>query len=196
VSLQQNTCYCLTHDKWLCAISGFRRGVNAICALLGCYAALCGGSVPTFRDNLSVPSSTKKLGLTGCTETAVPNYHSLLRKISQGRRSQGESVFVLPPCPPVTGLATRCLHWKRRAHALMYTVHNVLCLLTHHIQMTHVYVKSGHFFLRTNELSGGDQSVAQHAGSGYAQAYVVRLLNAGWFIVSDSLHLLTGRTEA
>jgi hypothetical protein len=32
----------------LCVISGFRRDVDDICALLGCYAALSGSSVPTF----------------------------------------------------------------------------------------------------------------------------------------------------
>jgi hypothetical protein len=41
-------------------ISGFRRDVDDICDLLGYYAALCGSSVPTFRDNLSFPSSTVK----------------------------------------------------------------------------------------------------------------------------------------
>jgi hypothetical protein len=36
--------------------SGFCRDVDEICGLLGYYAALSGSSVPTFRDNLSVPS--------------------------------------------------------------------------------------------------------------------------------------------
>jgi hypothetical protein len=40
-----------------CVISGFRRDVDEICALLGCYAALSGSSVPTFRNNLSISSS-------------------------------------------------------------------------------------------------------------------------------------------
>jgi hypothetical protein len=40
----------------VCIISGFRRDAGDICALLGYYAALSGSSVPTFRDNLSVPS--------------------------------------------------------------------------------------------------------------------------------------------
>jgi hypothetical protein len=39
-------------------ISDFRRDVGEICAVLGYYAALSGSVVPTFRDNLSVPSST------------------------------------------------------------------------------------------------------------------------------------------
>ena len=38
-------------------ISGFRRDVDEICDLLGYYAALNVSSAPTFRDNLSVPSS-------------------------------------------------------------------------------------------------------------------------------------------
>jgi hypothetical protein len=37
--------------------SGFLRYVEDICALLGYYAALSGNSLPTFRDNLSLPSS-------------------------------------------------------------------------------------------------------------------------------------------
>jgi hypothetical protein len=41
-------------------ISGIRRDVDEMCALLGCYAALSGSSVPTFRDNLSAPSSRVK----------------------------------------------------------------------------------------------------------------------------------------
>jgi hypothetical protein len=35
-----------------------------ICALLGYYAALSGSSVPTFRDDLSVPSSRVKKSKT------------------------------------------------------------------------------------------------------------------------------------
>jgi hypothetical protein len=40
-------------------ISGFRRDVEN-CALLGYYAASRGNSLPTFRDNVSVPSSRAK----------------------------------------------------------------------------------------------------------------------------------------
>jgi hypothetical protein len=35
-------------------ISGFRREVDDICALLSCYAASSGDLLPTFRDNLAV----------------------------------------------------------------------------------------------------------------------------------------------
>jgi hypothetical protein len=39
-------------------ISGFRRDVDVICGLLGNYTASCGNYLPTFRDNVSVPSSS------------------------------------------------------------------------------------------------------------------------------------------
>jgi hypothetical protein len=42
-----------------------------ICAILGCYASFSGGSVPTFRDNLSVPSLRVKMGPTGYAETCT-----------------------------------------------------------------------------------------------------------------------------
>jgi hypothetical protein len=38
-------------------ISGFRRDGDETCALLGYYTASCGNCLPTFRDNVSVPSS-------------------------------------------------------------------------------------------------------------------------------------------
>jgi hypothetical protein len=40
----------------LCVISGFRREADENCALLDCYAASSGNSLPTFRDNLSISS--------------------------------------------------------------------------------------------------------------------------------------------
>ena len=40
-----------------CVISGFRREMDENCSLLGYYAASIGNSLPTFRDNLLVPSS-------------------------------------------------------------------------------------------------------------------------------------------
>ena len=44
----------------LFAISGFRREADENYALMGCYAASSGNSLPTFRYNLSVPSSRVK----------------------------------------------------------------------------------------------------------------------------------------
>jgi hypothetical protein len=73
-----------------------------ICPLLGYYAALSGSYVPTFRDNLSVPSSrvkkfkkeafflnllTLNMGPIVCPETSVHNYHSTLRNIPEEGRS-------------------------------------------------------------------------------------------------------------
>jgi hypothetical protein len=66
-----------------------------ICALLGYYAASCGNCLPTFRDNVLVPSSRVsysdswplKMGLTRCPETSVNNYHTAPRNIPEERRS-------------------------------------------------------------------------------------------------------------
>jgi len=44
----------------LCMISDFCRDTDDTCALLGNYAAYSGNSLPTFRGNLSVPSSSVK----------------------------------------------------------------------------------------------------------------------------------------
>jgi hypothetical protein len=41
----------------VCVISGFRREVAENFAFLGYYSASSGNFLPTFRDNLSVPSS-------------------------------------------------------------------------------------------------------------------------------------------
>ena len=46
------------------------------CALLGYEAASSGNFLPTFRDNLSVPSS---LALEDRTDRSVRNYHYSLR---------------------------------------------------------------------------------------------------------------------
>ena len=59
-------------------ISGFRREVDGICALQGYYAASSGNILPTFLDNLSVPSSgvknlKKLLTLEDGTDKFSPN---------------------------------------------------------------------------------------------------------------------------
>jgi hypothetical protein len=43
-------------EKKIILVSDFRRDVDEICALLGCYTASSGDSLPTFRDNVSVQS--------------------------------------------------------------------------------------------------------------------------------------------
>jgi hypothetical protein len=68
-------------------ISVFRRNADKICALLGYNAASNGKPLPTFRDNVSVPSS-RVMGPIRCPETSVKDYHSTLRYTPEGRRSQ------------------------------------------------------------------------------------------------------------
>jgi len=72
-----------------------RLGIE-IRALPGCYAASSGNLLPTFRDNLSVPSAriTNALGLLapkmwriGCPETSIRNYRYKLCNIPEERRS-------------------------------------------------------------------------------------------------------------
>jgi hypothetical protein len=71
-----------------------------ICALLRCYAASSGNPLPTFRHNISVPSSSVKnsnglhltscplkMGPIRCPETSVKHYHSTLRNTPEERRS-------------------------------------------------------------------------------------------------------------
>ena len=70
-----------------CVISDFRRQVDANCALLGFYAASSGNSLPTFRDNLSVPSSKVKesLGWDGYLEERNSwrmQFHSVVRTLN------------------------------------------------------------------------------------------------------------------
>jgi hypothetical protein len=75
-----------------CVVSGFRRDVDEICALLGCYAASSGNPLPTFRDNVSVPSSrvnkskkkAKKKGFFSCTQRSVT---ILYRRFGRRNRS-------------------------------------------------------------------------------------------------------------
>jgi len=72
----------------LCVFSGVRCEVQENCALLGYYVASSGTFVPTFRGNLSVlSSSVKKIGLIGCLEMPVRNYHNSLRNNPEERSS-------------------------------------------------------------------------------------------------------------
>ena len=58
--IKTNTC----PSNTFCMISGFRRHVNDICALVGCYAACFGNSLLAFRDNGSVPKRRKGITTT------------------------------------------------------------------------------------------------------------------------------------
>jgi hypothetical protein len=50
----------ISNFRRITVISGFRRYVDEICALLGCYAASNGNPLPTFPYNISAPSSRVK----------------------------------------------------------------------------------------------------------------------------------------
>jgi hypothetical protein len=81
-----------------CKISGFLCDVDEICALLGYYAASSGNPLPTFRNNVSVPSSRVKnsslrIRPIRCPETSVKYYHSTLHNIPEERRSRHECKF-------------------------------------------------------------------------------------------------------
>ena len=60
----------------------FRRQVSKNCALLGCYAANSGDSLPTFR------ALTIEMGAIIHPETSVKNYHYLLCNSPEERRSE------------------------------------------------------------------------------------------------------------
>jgi hypothetical protein len=62
----------------LAEISGFRREIDEICALLGYYAASCGNFWTSSRLNM---------GPIRYPETLVNNYHTTLCNIPQERRS-------------------------------------------------------------------------------------------------------------
>jgi len=55
-----------------CVISGFRREVDENCTLLGYNAASSGNSLPTFRDNLSVPTSRETDSLSRTIGKELP----------------------------------------------------------------------------------------------------------------------------
>jgi hypothetical protein len=78
-------------------ISGFVRNVHEICALLRYYAVSNGNPLPTFRDNVSVPSSrvkkSKKIGPIGCPETSLKGYHSTVRNNPEESRSYNSGYF-------------------------------------------------------------------------------------------------------
>jgi hypothetical protein len=81
----------------LTVISGCRRDVDEICALLGYYSASSGNPLPTFRDNVSVQSSRAKkssswnswplkMGPIRCPEASVKDYHSTRRNLPEEHR--------------------------------------------------------------------------------------------------------------
>jgi len=82
---------------------GFHSEVDENCSLLGCYAANSGNALPTFRDNLSVPSSgfknlllgdflPLKMETKGCPETSVSNYNYSPRNNPEERSYQIQNI--------------------------------------------------------------------------------------------------------
>jgi hypothetical protein len=79
-------------------ISDFRRYIDEICALLGCYAASSGNLLPTFRDNVSLRSSRVrksswplKVGPIRCQKPSEKDYHSTLRNTAEECRPHTSS---------------------------------------------------------------------------------------------------------
>jgi hypothetical protein len=68
-------------------ISVFRREVDENSSLLGYYAASSGNLLPTFRDNISTPSSGVEMETIGYPETSVGNYRYSLRNNPEKRSS-------------------------------------------------------------------------------------------------------------
>jgi hypothetical protein len=58
---------------------------NKTCAVRGYYEVSSGYFLPTFRDNLSVASSSVQVGPIGCPETSVRNQHYSLRNDPEQR---------------------------------------------------------------------------------------------------------------
>ena len=75
-------------QDWTGVISGFRREVDENCVLLGCYAASSGNFLPTFRDNISIPSS----GFNKESKR-IRNYHYSLRNASEEFRAHDRTFF-------------------------------------------------------------------------------------------------------
>ena len=68
--------------------SGFCDGVTEVLSVLGCYASLTGSELPTFRDNLSIPSSETKRSKNSDRTT----YRSHLQKPSGRRTWTGQPI--------------------------------------------------------------------------------------------------------
>ena len=101
------------------------------CALLGCYAGSSRNFLPTFRDNLSVPSGFKnplRLGPIGCLETSVRNYHYSLRNKAEERSSQllcgGSRVAIIISSEELKSVCVKYL----TSRSTKKLVHDVKCM--------------------------------------------------------------------
>ena len=99
---------CFQEKQRNCVISDFLREIDEKCAPLGYYAASSSKFLPTFRDNLSVPSSWVKnskgfwildpwkVGPVGCSETSVKIcYYPMRNNPRKTQLSKREGVNIL-----------------------------------------------------------------------------------------------------
>jgi hypothetical protein len=77
-------------------ISGFRRDVDDICALLGYYTASCGNCLPTFTGQVSDSDSSREDGTDTLFRNSVNNYHTTPRNIPEERRSRPMLFLLIP----------------------------------------------------------------------------------------------------
>jgi hypothetical protein len=83
-----------------CDISGFRREVVKNCSLIGCCAECSKNCLPTFRNNLLIPSvgqecSSLKMGLIAYPETSVNihRYECITISLSYPRHVNSYNLF-------------------------------------------------------------------------------------------------------
>jgi len=83
----------------VCEISGLRRGVGGVFAVLSCYAVLMDSPVPTFRNSLSVPSWGSSIALEdgppGLSGNVVDVYLNKLRDNPEGRIPPQNLFYIL-----------------------------------------------------------------------------------------------------
>ena len=85
-------------------------GVSEIFALLGCCVLYIGGLLPTFRNEVSVPSSRVKTRPIGYPETSVRSHQSTLRKIPEQRAFQCRACWLVK-CREGLVVPHRVLWW-------------------------------------------------------------------------------------
>jgi hypothetical protein len=96
-----------TNSQYACVISDFRREVDENCALLGYYATSNGDFLPSFRDNLSVPTSWPlKMEPIGCPETSARNCQYSLWNNPDERSSH--TMYRVPACHRNTYVDSIC----------------------------------------------------------------------------------------
>jgi len=83
--------YYAKHSVDSCEISGFRREVDEICALLRHYAAYSGNYLPTFRDKRNVSEERRSYLLRGVTLKSLNLVRNLWRSTTHMLRRRALS---------------------------------------------------------------------------------------------------------